>query len=140
MAAREALIAECARVLRPGGRLVLCDLIRHRDIPFQEVRARRGEFGTLRDAFGDARMDPLDSYLAMAKAHGLTIEVATDLTDATRPTFDRWRANVVQHRAELTGLLGEDGVQAFERSTDILEAFWRDGTLGYGLFAASKPG
>jgi 27-O-demethylrifamycin SV methyltransferase len=39
----------------------------------------------------------------------------------------------------VTPLLGEAGVDAFARSADILEAFWRDGTLGYGIFAAVKP-
>jgi 27-O-demethylrifamycin SV methyltransferase len=139
MPRRDALIAECARVLRPGGRLVLCDLIRRRDIPFAEVRDRRVEFATLREAFGEARMDPLDSYLAQAEAEGLTIEVRTDLTEATLPTFERWRANATEHRAEVTELLGRHGVEAFERATHILEAFWSDGTLGYGLFAAAKP-
>jgi 27-O-demethylrifamycin SV methyltransferase len=139
MPARDALIAESARVLRPGGRLVLCDLIRRRDIPFKEVRDRRVDFATLREAFGEARMDPLDSYLALAEAQGLTIEVRTDLTAATLPTFDRWRANIAEHRDELVELLGADGLDAFERSTHILDGFWHDGTLGYALLAASKP-
>jgi 27-O-demethylrifamycin SV methyltransferase len=36
--------------------------------------------------------------------------------------------------------LGAAGHEAFVRSCDILEGFWRDGTFGYGLFAATKPG
>lgn len=139
MPARDALIAECARVLRPGGRLVLCDLIRRRDVSFRELRARSTEFATLREAFGEARMDPLESYLQLAESFGLKVELAEDLTVATRPTFDRWRANVARHRDEVTPLLTAAGVDAFARSADILEAFWRDGTLGYGIFAASKP-
>ncbi|MFN2560855.1 MAG: cyclopropane-fatty-acyl-phospholipid synthase family protein [Jatrophihabitans sp.] len=139
MPARDALIAECARVLRPGGRLVLCDLIRRRDVPFAELRARSAEFATLREAFGEARMDPLDRYLHLAEGEGLSVDLAEDLTDATLPTFDRWRANVERHRDEVTPLLGQSGVDAFARSADILESFWRDGTLGYGIFAAVKP-
>ena len=38
---RKALLGECVRVLAPGGRLVLCDIIRKREIPFLEVRARK---------------------------------------------------------------------------------------------------
>lgn len=139
MPARDALIAECARVLRPGGRLVLCDLVRMREIPFRELRDRRAEFATLRDAFGEARMDPLASYVELARAAGLVVDIADDLTAATLPTFDRWRANARAHRSEVTGLLGAEALAAFERSTHILEAFWRDGTLGYGLLAAAKP-
>jgi 27-O-demethylrifamycin SV methyltransferase len=36
---RQGLLRECVRVLAPGGRLVLCDIIRRREIPFAEVRA-----------------------------------------------------------------------------------------------------
>lgn len=136
---RAALISECARVLRPGGRLVLCDLVRHREIPFREVRDRRVDFVTLRTAFGDAHMEPLAYYTATAEQFGLVVDHTEDLTRLTLPTFDRWRANAAAHRDEVIPALGEDGLAAFERSCDILEAFWRDGTFGYGLFAAVKP-
>ena len=139
MRERDRLISECARVLKPGGRMVLCDLIRHREIPFREVRDRRADFVTLRTAFGDAHFEPLDFYTSTAQAHGLVVDVADDLTRATLPTFDRWRANAAAHRDEVVAGLGEDGHEAFVRSCDILEGFWRDGTFGYGLFAAQKP-
>jgi cyclopropane fatty-acyl-phospholipid synthase-like methyltransferase len=139
MARRDALLGECARVLRPGGRLVLCDIVRRRDIPFREVRQRRAEFATLRAAFGEARMDPLAGYAELAERAGLIVERSEDLTDATLATFARWRANLDRHRDHVVRLLGTAGVDDFERSTHILEAFWRDGTLGYGLFVATKP-
>ncbi len=41
MPGREQLVSECARVLTPGGRMALCDIIRQREIPFGELRARR---------------------------------------------------------------------------------------------------
>jgi 27-O-demethylrifamycin SV methyltransferase len=140
MREREQLVAECARVLRPGGRLVLCDLVRHREIPFQEVRDRRADFVTLREAFGDAHFEPLEFYTAAAARHGLAVDVVSDLTAVTLPTFDRWRANAAAHRGEVSAALGADGLAAFQRSCDILEGFWRDGTFGYGLLAAAKAG
>lgn len=136
---REALVAECARVLRPGGRMVLCDLVRRREIPFLELRSRRREFAVLRAAFGAARMDPLSSYASLAAAHGLEVDLQRDITAETRPTFARWLANTESHRAEVTGILGEQSVAEFEESCRILEAFWDDGTLGYGILAAGKP-
>ncbi|MGH8961048.1 MAG: SAM-dependent methyltransferase [Jatrophihabitantaceae bacterium] len=139
MRERERLIAECARVLRPGGRLVLCDLIRHREIPFAEVRERRAEFLTLRVAFGDAHFEPLAFYVDAAASQGLAVDTAEDLTTATLATFDRWRANARAHSVEVSGAIGPAGLAAFERSCEILEAFWRDATFGYGLLAAGKP-
>lgn len=136
---REALITECARVLRPGGRIVLCDITRQREIPFAEVRERRDDFITLRTAFGDARMEPLSYYADLATAAGLEVDTLEDLTQPTLPTFAHWIANARTHRARAVEGLGEDGVDAFERGSEILEAFWRDGTFGYGLIAAAKP-
>lgn len=136
---RAALLTECARVLRPGGRLVLCDLIRRREIPFLEVRERRAEFATLRAAFGAARMDPLESYAALAEERGLVVDRAQDLTEATRPTFDRWRTNLATHRAEVEDLIGVDGADEFGASVEILRGLWDDGTLGYGIMWAHRP-
>jgi 27-O-demethylrifamycin SV methyltransferase len=136
---RPALLAEAARVVRPGGRVVLCDLLRFRDIPFAEVRERRDDFATLRAAFGDAHFASLDYYATGLTDLGLEVEVADDLTQATLPTFDRWRANAETHHDAVVALIGEDGHRDFVRSCDILEAFWRDGTFGYGIVAARRP-
>ncbi len=140
MRERDQLVAECARVLRPGGRVVLCDLIKHRDIGFQEVRDRREEFAVLRTAFGDAHMHSLDYYSGAFADAGLQIDRVTDLTEATLPTFDRWRENARAHRESVVEAIGLDGWEAFVRSCDILESLWRDGTFGYGLVVAVKPG
>jgi cyclopropane fatty-acyl-phospholipid synthase-like methyltransferase len=136
---RKALVSECARVLRPGGRFVLCDIVRRRDIPFLELRDRREEFAVLRSAYGAARMDPLEHYVHLAEAAGLEVDRADDLTAETLPTFGRWQANLDEHRSRVTELLGTESTDTFERSLGILDAFWRDGTLGYGLMSARKP-
>jgi 27-O-demethylrifamycin SV methyltransferase len=133
---RRAALSECVRVLAPGGRIALCDIVRMREIPFAEVRARRHEFATLRAAFGDAHMEPLEQYASTLRDLGMTLTDSTDITDLTLPTFPAWRANVAAHSAELHDLLGRQGVDEFVSSTEILEAFWRDGTLGYGILAA----
>jgi 27-O-demethylrifamycin SV methyltransferase len=135
---RDGLLSECVRVLAPGGRLVLCDIIRKRQIPFAEVRGRREDFATLRAAFGDAHMEPLERYTAALAELGMEIVQSDDITAETLGTFAAWRSNVAAHEPVLLGLIGGDGIEQFVRSTEILEAFWRDGTLGYGILAAVK--
>lgn len=137
---RDRLLAECARVLRPGGRLALCDVIRRREMSLQEVKRLREPLALLRDVFGDARMEPLEEYARLASASGLEVETTTDLTTQTLPTFERWRENAERHRDRVVQLFGADELAKFVASSHVLEGFWNDGTLGYGLLAATKPG
>jgi 27-O-demethylrifamycin SV methyltransferase len=136
---RPALLGECVRVLAPGGRLVLCDIIRKREIPFAEVRDRMKEFAKLRVVFGDAHMEPLEDYTATLEGLGMDVTDSSDITEPTLPTFAAWRARVEAHESALRDLIGPDGVDDFIEGTNILESFWRDGTLGYGILAAVKP-
>jgi 27-O-demethylrifamycin SV methyltransferase len=135
---RPALLGECARVLATEGRLVLCDIIRKRTIPFAEVRARRKDFATLRAAFGDAHMESLQDYASTLGPLGMTVTDSTDITQPTLPTFAAWRANIDAHEPTLRDLMGPEDVEHYVEATNILESFWLDGTLGYGILAAVK--
>jgi 27-O-demethylrifamycin SV methyltransferase len=135
---RPALLGECVRVLAPGGRLVLCDLIRKRAIPFDEVRARRKDFATLREVFGDAHMEPLEDYTSTLERLGMSVTDSSDVTTTTLPTFAAWRANIAAHESELRDLIGAAAAEDFVEATNILESFWLDGTLGYGILSAVK--
>lgn len=139
MRERDRLISECARVLAPGGRIALCDIIRRRPLDLAEVRRLREPLMLLRAVFGDARMEPLDEYARLARESGLEVDEQTDLTTATRPTFTRWRENADRNRDEVVALIGEHDWQQFRDSCDVLEGFWDDGTLGYGILSAVKP-
>ena len=136
---RDALMGECARVLRPGGRLALCDIVLCRDMPFTEVRRLREPLALLREVFGDARMELLATYDALAAEAGLEVDQQTDLTTATRPTFAAWRENAQRHRSEVLALIDEEDLERFVAATDVLERFWDEGVLGYGLLSAGKP-
>jgi 27-O-demethylrifamycin SV methyltransferase len=139
MRRRDRLIAECARVLRPGGVLALCDIVLQRPMPFEEVRRLREPLSLLRTVFGDARMEPLGVYAELARQNDLVVDEERDLTVETRPTLARWRENAERHREAVVAKLSEQGWQDFVDACTVLENFWSDGTLGYGLLAASKP-
>jgi cyclopropane fatty-acyl-phospholipid synthase-like methyltransferase len=138
MREKQQLIAECARVLQPGGRMALCDIVLRREMPFEEVRRLLKPLALLRAVFGDAHMESLDTYAQRCVENGLVVDRRDDLTDATRPTFDRWRDNAHEHREAVVQSVGVDEWQRFVDSCDVLAGFWEDGTLGYGLIAAAK--
>ncbi len=135
---RAALVGECARALRPGGRMVLCDIVLMRPMPFEAVRRLRRPLALLRDVFGDARMELLDTYAALMADAGLRVDASIDLTAVTRGTFSAWRENAATHRAGIVERIGEDDWSEFVDACDVLEGFWDDGTLGYGLIAATR--
>ena len=60
-----------------------------------------------------------------------------DLTDATLLTFERRRENARRNHEGSSPRSVSTMPTAFVRSADILEGFWRDGTLGYGLISAA---
>jgi cyclopropane fatty-acyl-phospholipid synthase-like methyltransferase len=138
MRERDRLVAEVARVLRPGGRMTLCDIVLRRPMDFIEVRRLREPLALLRAVYGDARMEPLAEYRRLAEQSGLSVEREDDLTAATRPTFSRWRENAGRNRDAVVALLGSDYLEKFVQSCDVLEGFWDDGTLGYGLLSAAR--
>jgi 27-O-demethylrifamycin SV methyltransferase len=138
MPSKNRLIAESARVLRPGGRLVLCDIVLGSPMSLREVVEYRHEFLLLERVFGRARMEPLDAYASLAREAGLEVESLEDVSARTLPTFARWRENATRHAPMLSGELGRDGLQAFLEATEVLESFWNAGRLGYGLLAAVK--
>jgi len=136
---RVAFVSEAARVLRPGGRFVMCDIVRWREVPFLELRRRHEDFALLRAVYGSARMDPIDSYAATAREQGLEVDQVIDLTEATLPTFERWRETAATHADAVVDSLGAQGLDEFVRSLDVLEGLWQDGTLGYALLSAHSP-
>lgn len=134
---RDRLISESARVLRPRGRVALCDLMLQRPMSFAEVRRLHQPLGVLREAFGAARLESRSEYENRFAQHGIAVDTSIDLTAQTQRTFTRWRENATRHREVVVEQLGEVGLSRFQESCDILEGFWQDGTIGYGLVAGA---
>jgi 27-O-demethylrifamycin SV methyltransferase len=132
------MIAEASRMLRPGGRMVLCDIIAHRVIPIDEVLRYARQFLTLELAFGKAKMETFNAYRGWCESAGMVVEEELDITGETRPTFDRWIQNAEKYSDEVVALIGEKGLKQFRESCDILSDLWDSRTLGYGLIRAMK--
>jgi 27-O-demethylrifamycin SV methyltransferase len=138
MSDKGALIREAARVLVPGGRLVLCDIIMHRELPFSEVMKRAKAFDLLRVVFGRAKMATLSAYRAWCEESGLTVSCCDDISREAAPTFSHWKQNADRHRDDVVRVAGEAALADFSRACDELEVMWEDEVLGYGMVAADK--
>jgi SAM-dependent methyltransferase len=122
---------EIARVLRPGGRLVLSDVT-------AEPALLPGELHTL-DAHvacvADAR--PLDETAALLGTAGLTVEVIARRDDAIVEILDR-----IDGRLRLARLVGGGPLgDLVDRAVALLgaaRAAVADGALGYGVIVARR--
>jgi cyclopropane fatty-acyl-phospholipid synthase-like methyltransferase len=135
---KELLCAESHRVLRPGGTLVLCDLVLKRDLSLAEVYRLRGDLATLERSFGRAKMETLEFYEAALRAQGFAEVSRRDISAEAFPTLDRWKENLEKNRAVLAAHLPTADVADFARSCDILKALFSDERLGYGLVTGRK--
>jgi 27-O-demethylrifamycin SV methyltransferase len=135
---KPALLRECSRVLKSHGRLVLCDIMLDKKLSLEEVIDYRDEFLLLKDVFGRARMETMEFYQQQCSENGLNVTHARQITRETQATFDRWRSNGLQNRDQVSRLIGEVAWDQFMASCDVLEHFWKQGIMGYGIVAASK--
>jgi 27-O-demethylrifamycin SV methyltransferase len=138
MPRKDLLLKESLRVLRPGGRLVLCDIVRLRAVPFAELLTLQKDIVVLDKVFGRAQMAELQQYTEWAEAAGFRAITVTDISRETLPTLARWRANADSNAATVAELLGTEGLAQFRQACDILTKFWLD-WLGYGLLVAERP-
>lgn len=137
---RTRMMSECARLLVPGGRMALCDVMLARPLEFRDLRRLHSQLDVLRDTFGEAVMGTLQEYREAAVAAGLEITAEHDLTERVRPSFGRWRERARSMRPEVVRLIGEDGFDTFVAGCDAMETIFTEGVVSYGLIAAHKAG
>jgi 27-O-demethylrifamycin SV methyltransferase len=137
-AAKDHLFTELHRLLAPGGRLILCDII---DRSPAKARPQRADLATLRlmqRVFGPLRIVTLAQYRELLAASGFRVDVTEDVTDACLATMSAWRANLATHRQELAALWPAADIEAFETCSVEIEAAMRAGRIGYGVVAATR--
>jgi 27-O-demethylrifamycin SV methyltransferase len=137
MPEKERLVKECARVLRKGGRVVLCDLVLRRAIPDTPSVKLLHDLMVLEEAYGKSTLLFSDSYVRQFHACGLSAE-GRDISEQVLPTFAHWRRNAERHAARVSEILGEVHLKRFLRSCDILTRLFEDGQLGYCIVSAEK--
>lgn len=138
MERKDQLLAESARVLRPEGLLVLCDIVVRNTIPFQYLVRNLAEFENLNAVFGKQHVELLGTYKRLAEDSGLAVLRIADISDAVLPTLEHWHRNAELHRGELQELIGEEYLARFIRACGFLQLLWKEEKLGYGMMLARK--
>ena len=118
----------------------MCDIITHREIPLSEVLRHARDFYLLRRVFGRSKMVTLEAYAGWCEEFGLHSVEADDISAAVEGTFEAWKENARVYESEVTELIGREELVRFVKSCDVLQRFWDDRFLGYGVVSASKHG
>jgi ubiquinone/menaquinone biosynthesis C-methylase UbiE len=117
------LIAECARVVRPGGVIAFTDILRREGLSETELER-------LRAGMTFQSLETLDGYIRLLTASGCAMVARDDLS--------AWWTEVLKHRLEMYRSLEDTtvakfGAEHFRRWDDTYAFF-------VGLFAAGRLG
>jgi ubiquinone/menaquinone biosynthesis C-methylase UbiE len=130
VADKAAALAECRRVLVPGGRLAFTDWIAH-------ARLGDAERERLSSWMAATSLQSIDGYRSLLGRAGFGAVEAEDISDEWRPVV---RARVERHRAERPQVAARFGARwagEYERLLAFFVALVEAGKLGGGRFSGT---
>ena len=129
---KKTLIAECVRLLKPGGRIVYTDILARSNMT-NEIRSR------LETEMVFSELSTLEQYCHLLEEKGCQVIEVEDLSD-------NW-AEILIDRLTMYRSLKEQTVSSFDlahfqkwdRAYSFFVGLYRSGELGGGRFVAHKP-
>lgn len=137
---KSALFAESYRLAKPGGKLLLCDIILKKPFSMIELVKYSKELSTVDDAFGKAKTESFDQYIENLGLAGFVNIETFDISENTIMTFSHWKKNAIEKKELVIEATDEDYFKTFVSACDQMIKFNELGFLGYGIVTAQKPG
>jgi ubiquinone/menaquinone biosynthesis C-methylase UbiE len=127
------LVAECARVLRPGGRLVFSDILHRGNLSPQDAQR-------LFDGMAFSQIATLDGYAQQLRACGMEVVRTVDLTgEWTRVLVER-HAMYRSLEPQTVARLGREHFERYDRAYAHFVGLYQSGVLAGALIHAARSG
>jgi cyclopropane fatty-acyl-phospholipid synthase-like methyltransferase len=143
---KKKLFAECYRVLKPGGIILLCDIMLQR--PYTTVdtlgylRRLKLNYFTVGvnfvRSFGIFRFETFETYQKMARETGFREVKFVDISQEVIPTVDCWQANIAANEERILETLSRSQIRGFIQSSNVTRDSFQREIGGYGILKASK--
>lgn len=132
------LFDECYRLLKPGGYILLSDVLINKNFNLIIKLKFLFQIINLIKTFGKGSTETPERYTELLCQSGFKNIFSKNISNEVEPTLDCWRKNITENRSNLRGVLDESGIKRFEKSVEILKFFFKKGFNCYYLFGAEK--
>lgn len=131
MPSRAQVLREMARVTRPGGRVIVTDIIIRRPIPPADLQLFLASF-TLRSMIAPADYPPLFAQV------GLQLVETIDTTEQSAPILRELQCSFAAHADEMAAVYGAEFVGQMGAALPAIVQIYDD-YLGYAVYVAEVP-
>jgi len=129
---KKTLIAECVRLLKPGGRIVYTDILARNSMT-NEIRSR------LENEMAFSELSTLEQYCHLLEEKSCQVVEVEDLSDDWAQILIDRLAMYRSLKEQTVSSFGLAHFQKWDRTYSFFVDLYRSGELGGGRFMARKP-
>lgn len=129
---KKTLIAECVRLLKPGGRIVYTDILARNSMT-NEIRSR------LENEMAFSELSTLEQYCHLLEEKSCQVVEVEDLSDDWAQILIDRLAMYRSLKEQTVSSFGLTHFQKWDRTYSFFVDLYRSGELGGGRFVARKP-
>jgi len=129
---KKTLIAECVRLLKPGGRIVYTDILARNSMT-NEIRSR------LENEMAFSELSTLEQYCHLLEEKSCPVVEVEDLSDDWAQILIDRLAMYRSLKEQTVSSFGLAHFQKWDRTYSFFVGLYRSGELGGGRFVARKP-
>jgi ubiquinone/menaquinone biosynthesis C-methylase UbiE len=125
------LIAECARVLKPGGAIAFTDILRRESLQAAELQR-------MQEAMAFPTLETLDGYSRLLSQNGCMVIVRDDLSEHWSQILVQRLAMYRRLEADTVRKFGAEHFRKWDETYAFFVGLFQQGKLGGGRFVARK--